>query len=372
MVQASTRSTGTISRALHRLHQRWQLARGRQSLSSTGSTRPRSERRPCQGDRRLHGLSEHPQGAADHALAERQYKELSDYPISVAVPSHRCRLVAPLPQKRWTSFQAIAIRWSSSRGQPAVGAQPAARPRLPATKPRTCSARPRPRLCHAASPYSAASRVPGAGAHRRLGHRPRPRASHQQIAGGPRAADQNQLSDLQSALKEIVQVGIARRRAGASSSTSWQRRRHPQPRSHQGGPCRIDQSEGDGAARRISRRSALRSRALSSRRRPGPMDDRRAVAFMDDLEAKIGSIRASMTIRMPGSPSTRVRHREMRSIRSRSPLCLSAMCDLGDSLPPPPSFRESGIQGDKQSSAALDPRICGMTKGVVSSCRPPF
>jgi len=153
-----------------------------------------------------------PQGAADHALAERQYKELSDYPnIGSLFYPIDAGSVALFRKSVDQLAKAITDQvGAASRGQPAVGAQPAA-PTAPAATQAEDLQRKTAALGYAMQ-LAYLGRQQGVRAPelidawaivRDLEH-PTSKSLEVRVL-----LTKNQLSDLQSALKEIVQVGIA-------------------------------------------------------------------------------------------------------------------------------------------------------------------
>ena len=233
-----------------------------------------------------------PQGAADHALAEREYKELSDYPnIGSLFYPIDAGSVALFRKSVDQLAKAITDQvGAASRGQPAVGAQPAA-PTAPAATQAEDLQRKTAALGYAMQ-LAYLGRQQGARApelidawaiDRDLEH-PTSKSLEVRVL-----LTKNQLSDLQSALKEIVQVGIA---TETSRSQFFD-----QLRSAAAALSRDPTKVGHAGATNLKEMGLLgeylddlpyRSRVLSlSEEAWNRWTIGEQVAFMDDLEAKI-------------------------------------------------------------------------------------
>ena len=233
-----------------------------------------------------------PQGAADHAVAEREYKELSDYPnIGSLFYPIDAGSVALFRRSVDQLAKAITDQvGAASRGQPAVGAQPAA-PTSPAATQAEDLQRKTAALGYAMQ-LAYLGRQQGVRApelidawaiDRDLEH-PTSKSLEVRVL-----LTKNQLSDLQSALKEIVQVGIA---TETSRSQFFD-----QLRSAAATLSRDPTKVGHAGATNLKEMGLLgeylddlpyRSRVLSlSEEVWNRWTIGEQVAFMDDLEAKI-------------------------------------------------------------------------------------
>jgi hypothetical protein len=230
-----------------------------------------------------------PQGAADHAVAEREYKELSDYPnIGSLFYPIDAGSVALFRRSVDQLAKAITDQvGAASRGQPAVGAQPTA----PAATQAEDLQRKTAALGYAMQ-LAYLGRQQGARApelidawaiDRDLEH-PTSKSLEVRVL-----LTKNQLSDLQSALKEIVQVGIA---TETSRSQFFD-----QLRSAAAALSRDPTKVGHAGATNLKEMGLLgeylddlpyRSRVLSlSEEAWNRWTIGEQVVFMDDLEAKI-------------------------------------------------------------------------------------